>query len=246
VSSPFAQENGPQPPKVLKTPLEIVASLRPLQQNHIPLKITFHERSQYFRSYVISIDQDSNTLLLDEMIPSIGERYLQNGEAFHVEAVHDGVLIAWDSPGSMLISEYEGARCYRGAFPEQVLYHQRRNAFRASLKQLDPVQADLGGRRLRASLQGQLINVSASGCKVRLAGNVVNVLQSGEVYESFSVLLPEGRLEVAVELRHVYYDEKFDFTFVGLRFVDMSGIQQRLIDRFVYQLQREARRKGTL
>jgi c-di-GMP-binding flagellar brake protein YcgR len=46
----------------------------------------------------------------------------------------------------------------------------------------------------------------------------------------------------ALELRHTQYDEKLDITFIGARFHRMSGLEQRQVERFVYQLQREARR----
>jgi c-di-GMP-binding flagellar brake protein YcgR len=46
----------------------------------------------------------------------------------------------------------------------------------------------------------------------------------------------------AVELRHVQYEDKVDMTFVGTRFHRMNGLEQRQVERFVYQLQREARR----
>jgi c-di-GMP-binding flagellar brake protein YcgR len=43
-------------------------------------------------------------------------------------------------------------------------------------------------------------------------------------------------------MRHVQYEEKLDTTFAGVRFHRMSGLEQRQVERFVYQLQREARR----
>lgn len=244
MSNPHAPEHGPQPPKVLRTPLEIVGSLRPLQQNHTPLKITFHERNQYFQSYVVDFNRNDSTLFLDEMIPSDGERYLQNGEAFHVEAFHEGVLVAWDCPGNMQIVDYEGERCYVGPLPEQVFYHQRRNAFRAPLRKSAGISVGMAGVHLRIPLQGLLVNISASGCKVHFSGDVVSAFQPGQIYEAFSMPLPDGRLQVAVELRHAYFEERASLTYAGLRFVGMSGHQQRLIDRFVSQLQREARRNG--
>ncbi len=45
-----------------------------------------------------------------------------------------------------------------------------------------------------------------------------------------------------VELRHVHFEEKVGYSFAGVRFHQMSGLAQRNIERFVYQLQREARR----
>ncbi|SHL70641.1 flagellar brake protein [Phytopseudomonas punonensis] len=242
MSNPFAQDSGPQPPKVLKAPVEIIANLRLLQQNHDPLTLTFSERNQRFQSYVIEIDRERNLLILDEMIPSDGERYLQNGESFSVEAFHDGVRIAWDCPTGMRTDEYQGERCYIGTIPEQVLYHQRRNAFRAALKQSEQVKIELSGDRLRTPLQGLMLDISASGCKIRMPGDTSKQLQPGQIYEGFCALLPVGKLETAIELRHTRYDDKLDVTFAGLHFANLSGLQQRLIERFVYQLQREARR----
>ncbi|KAB0548705.1 pilus assembly protein PilZ [Pseudomonas argentinensis] len=242
MSNPFAQECGPQPPKVLKAPLEIIANLRLLQHNHDPLILIFQERNQRFQSYVIEIDRERNLLVLDEMIPSDGERYLQNGEPFSIESMHDGVRIAWDCPTGMRAGEYQGERCYIGTIPAEVHYHQRRNAFRAALRQSEQVTVQLSGTRLRAPLEGLMLDISASGCKIRLAGDTSQQLQPGQIYEDFCAQLPVGKLEAAVELRHARYDDKLDVTLAGLHFANLSGLQQRLIERFVYQLQREARR----
>ena len=78
----FNESDAPQPPKVLSTPLEIAANLRQLQESHDPLIITFHDRSQRFQSYVIAVDRDKNLLILDELVPNDGERYLANGETY--------------------------------------------------------------------------------------------------------------------------------------------------------------------
>ncbi|MBX9762414.1 MAG: flagellar brake protein [Pseudomonadaceae bacterium] len=242
VSSLFNQEEGPQPPKVLKTHVEVVANLRQLQQNHDPLIITFAERSQRFQSYVVEVDRDKNRLMLDELVPNDGERFLMNGETFHVEAFHEGVRVAWTCEQSMRISELEGARCYLGTLPSEITYHQRRNAFRAPLKQAELIKIELAGDKLRTVLPGQLLDISATGCKLRFPGNLSNALQAGQVYERLTVRLPFGPMTTAIEARHVVFDEKLSTTFVGARFHRINGQEQRLVERFVYQLQREARR----
>ncbi len=242
VSSPFSQEDGPQPPKVLKAPVEIVANLRQLQQNHDPLIITFHERNQRFQSYVINVDRDKDLLILDELVPNDGERYLANGEAFSVEAFHDGVRVAWKCEQSVRITEHEGARCYFSPMPLEVIYHQRRSAFRAPLKQSELIKIELAGDKLRTAIPGHLLDISATGCKLRFPGNISSSLQAGQVYERFTARFPFGAMTTAIEMRHVQYEEKLDTTFVGARFHRINGQEQRLVERFVYQLQREARR----
>ncbi|MGE6791604.1 flagellar brake protein [Pseudomonas guineae] len=242
MSSPFSQEDGPQPPKVLKAPVEIVANLRQLQQANDPLTITFHERNQRFQSYVIEVDRDKNLLILDELMPSDGERYLTNGETFNVEAFHDGVRVAWQCEQSVRIAEHQGVRCYFSAMPPEITYHQRRSAFRAPLKQNESIKIELAGAKLRSALPGELLDISATGCKLRLPGSLGSNLQAGQVYERFTVKFPFGAMTTALEVRHVLFDEAVDSTFIGARFHRISGQEQRLVERFVYQLQREARR----
>ena len=242
MSNPFIEDDGPQPPKVLKTPVEIVANLRQLEQNHDPLIVTFHERNQRFQSYVIEVDRQKNRLILDEMIPNDAERFLQNGEPFRIEAFHEGVRVAWECLQAVQIAEHQGSRCYFCPIPQEVHYHQRRNAFRAQLKQSEQVRVELAGDKLRSAVAGQLLDISATGCKLRFPGDATHGLQTGQVYEGFTAQLPFGAMTTPVELRYLHYDEKLNMTIAGVRFYRMSGLEQRQVERFVYQLQREARR----
>ena len=235
-------EDTPQPPKVLTTALEISSNLRLLQESHDPLIITFHERSQRFQSYLVEVDRDSNMIALDEMIPRDGERFLLAGEPFRVEGFHEGVRIAWESNGLPTLDESNGGRCYRTTLPDEVVYHQRRNAFRAALKLAQLVDIELSGEKLKSPLSGKLLDISASGCKLRFDGDISSRLQLGQVYERFIAALPFGSMTAPVELRYLHHEERIDTTFAGVRFHNMSGLVQRQVERFVYQLQREARR----
>nr|WP_178120791.1 flagellar brake protein [Pseudomonas sp. PB101] len=222
--------------------MEISSNLRQLLESHDPLIITFHERSQRFQSYLVDLDRESNMIALDEMIPRDGERYLMAGEPFRVEGFHEGVRIAWESNGPLNIDESGGSRCYRGPLPDEVSYHQRRNAFRAALKLAQLVNVNLDGEKLKAPISGKLLDISATGCKLRFDGDITGSLQLGQVYDRFNADLPFGKMTAPVELRYLHFEEKISTTFAGVRFHNMSGLVQRQVERFVYQLQREARR----
>lgn len=242
VSNAFNEDDGPQPPKVLKAPVEIQANLRLLLQSHDPLVVTFHERSQRFQSFLVDVDKDRKRIALDEMVPNDGERFIRAGEYFRVEGFHDGVRIAWECRQPVQVGEHQGAPCYWCPLPEEVTYHQRRNAFRAPLLKGQPVPIELAGDRLPAGINGEMLDISATGCKLRFAGDATQQLQTGQVYERFSARLPFGTLLTPVELRHLSYNDKLNITLAGVRFYRMNGPEQRLVERFVYQLQREARR----
>lgn len=242
MSNPFADEDGPQPPKVLSAPLEIFTNLRLLLQDRDPLIITFKDRSQRFQSFLVAADRERGVLALDEMIPNDGERFLKNGEAFRVEGFHEGVRIAWDCEDPVNIGELDGARCYWSHLPEKIIYHQRRSAFRAQITQTQLVNIELSGSKLNRALKGQMLDISATGCRLRFAGDITTSLQPGQVYERLSAQLPIGNLNVAIELRHLRFEDKTNMTFVGARFHRIGGLEARQVERLVYQLQREARR----
>ncbi len=242
MSNLFFGDEGPQPPKVLTAPLEIYANLRPLLDNNIPLTLRFHERSQRYQSYLVEMNRETGWIALDELIPNDGERLLLQGEAFHVEGFYEGARIFWTSQQDVHLGEIDGARCYWIPTPAELTYHQRRNAYRAQLKEL-AVTAQLGGAAVRNALEGRLLDISATGCKLSIKGNQGN-LQTGQVYE-LAAKLPIGTIQTEVELRHLVVDEKLDMTMCGLRFHRLSGLTQRQIERLVYQLQRDARRDNT-
>lgn len=242
MSNALNAEDSPQPPKVLTTPLEISGNLRQLQDSHDPLIITFHERTQRFQSYLVDVDRDSGTIKLDEMIPRDGERFMLAGEPYKVEGFHEGVRIAWESNGTPTLGDAGDERFYIAPLPDEVVYHQRRNAFRAALKLAQLVDIDLDGEKLKAPIRGKLLDISATGCKLRFDGDITASLQLGQVYDRFAAALPFGKMTAPVELRYLHFEEKIATTFAGIRFHNMSGLVQRQVERFVYQLQREARR----
>lgn len=244
MSNLFSEEEGPQPPKVLRTPAEIFANLRPLQENNTPLLIRFVERNRRYQSFLVELNREKGWIALDELIPSDGDRLMIAGEAFQVEGFYEGARIAWTNDGPVHLSELDGARCYWVPLPAEITYHQRRNAFRA--QPVDQrVDTSLSGSTLKNALEGTLLDISATGCKLSFKGDVQGRLQPGQVYEQLVIKLPFGTVTSAAELRHVLFDEKLNLTFCGLRFYRMSGLTQRQIERFVYQLQREARRDQT-
>ncbi|MHB0816690.1 flagellar brake protein [Stutzerimonas stutzeri] len=241
MSNPFAKEEGPQPPQILKTPVEVYSSLRPLLDNHTPLLLRFTERSQRYQTFLVDINREKGWIALDELVPSDGERLLKAGEAFQVEGFYEGVRIAWNNDHPAHAGELNDAPCYWIPLPAEILYHQRRNAYRAQLTG-QPIGAVLGGRTIKKPLEGKVLDMSATGCKLSFKGDVQSRLQTGQVYEQFSAKLPFGTITTEVELRHLAFDERIDTTFCGMRFHRISGLTQRQIERFVYQLQREARR----
>lgn len=242
MSSLFNQEPGPQPPRDVRSPIEILSLLKNIQQHRDHLRITFTDRPQKFQSFIVQIDNATKTLWIDEMMPRDGDRFATAGEAFRVDAWHEGVHMRWHCPGVQRLM-LDGVPTYCAPLPEEMVYHQKRGAFRAAVRRSMELPVHLGHAERDVALDGTLVDISATGCKVRFTGDCTHQLPPGDLFERCSLELPDsGRLSLSVEMRHAQYDSASNESQVGLAFRQNPANTQRQIDRFVNHLQREARR----
>ena len=238
----FEQEGSPQPPREVTASIEIHSLLKNLQQSRIPLSITFDGRSQILQSYIVDLDIPHGALFIDEMIPPIGDKWASQGETFRVDAWLDGVHMCWNGANAQRVV-LEDAPAFSVSLPASIIYHQRRGAFRATVQRSIDTRVALMHAKHQRRYEGELLDISATGCKARLTGNHVQGLQPGERYELSRLLLPDtAEFDINLEIRHREYHQDADTTHVGLRFHQPGPQVQRQIDRFVHYLQREARR----
>lgn len=244
--NPFAIDDDPQQPRLLSSLGEIVANLRTLMDSHDPLIVRFAERNRKFQSYVVAVDKDAQRFALDEFIPNDGDKLMQAGEAFSVEAFHDGVRITWScEKGQAKQEKMGGAPCFWLPLPTQITYHQRRAAFRVSLKHSQKVPLRVTDVSHNVQATGLLMDISATGCRCLFKGDLTGQLHPGERYDQLTIAMDNTRVNCQAEIRHVAHDSARNLSVVGLRFVELNGLDQRAIERFVYQQQREARRTET-
>lgn len=238
----FEQEAGPQPPRQISSSLEINVLLKNLHAARTHVMISFAQRAQKYQSYVIDVDSTTNSYWLDEMIPREGNRHAALGEPFRIEAWHEGVHMVWHCESATEV-DLDGAPAFCASTPGELLYHQKRGAYRATVHRTLETGIGLIHDKRDTRLTGHLLDISATGCKARFSGDQSAQLKPGDIFQPSYLDLPEtGRLSVALEIRHAIYDEARDETCAGLRFRQPSPIAQRQIDRYVNTLQREARR----
>lgn len=239
------EEKADQGPVIFQEPIEVAGHLRTLATYKERVSITFDDLPVARHGYTVllAVDRERQQIALDEVLPLETERYLAEGHTFSAEGYHEGVRMAWTSRNYRIKrGSLEGAPCFWIDLPNELEYHQRRDAYRAPLKRSQSPNVNLSGSKLSPSLVGKLLDISATGCKLQFPGNLSDYLQTGAIYERLSIALPDATLVVAVELRHLYYDRSRETSMAGMRFHEITGYEQRQIERYVFQLQRESRR----
>lgn len=245
MSPPSAATPAPhqQLPKLLNSPLEVLAILKPLLAAKATLVLHFkgHQNAGY-QTTLLQINPEYQLMAIDELVPNTGSRFLQKEITFRIECFHDGVKTSWVNTDPVQTGELDGHPCYWISIPDEVLHHQRRTAYRVSVTG-HQIGAQLSDKKEQLVLEGELVDISATGCKLKTSGNLEHNLQAGVVYESLTTTLPFGSITIPVELRYAKYDTQKDATFCGFQFHRIEGMLQRDLSRFITQLQRELRRK---
>lgn len=238
----FGDANGPQPPKILRSPVEQLGIFNQLAQQNIPLTLTFQGHSQPFLTYISGTERTPGKLALDELVPAEGQRFLVRGDPFRVDAHLEGVHIYWKSNASPEMGLLDGHVAAWLGLPEELYYHQKRNAYRAPTLPGEPVSIMLTTGDGKPPIEGKILDLSATGCKVRIE-QLDSPFQPGEALPGSLLILPDGRVPLTVEVRHCTAHDSLPYSIAGLRFIGLDGMAQRTIDRYVNQLQREARRR---
>ena len=237
----FGEGSGPQPPKILRSAVEQAGIFSQLCEQNKPLTLVFKDRNQRFLTYISAVDKQGSRLALDELVPEEGQRMLSRGEPYRIDVYLEGVHIYWKSGLVPVMDQHEGYSVAWFSFPDELVYHQKRNAFRARTLLDEPVQIILSGSGLKETLHGKVADLSATGCKARLE-QAGSELQAGQALDDCRLVFPGGEVALAVEIRHARQDENSNST-LGLKFLHLDGMSQRNIERYVNHLQRVARRR---
>jgi len=225
---------------------QIFSILSSVQKSRTPLTIKFENSEKYYTSIILKTELDKNHLIIDEIAPEDGHVLALQNQPFSIRGSHGGVSLFFRPNVISGSSSENGIAFYSIALPEEMVYQQRRGSFRAQVPRQLSTQATLSSDRQPQPLSGRLFDISITGCRINFEGEVNQDLVRGDIFERAEIILPDGdKLSYALKLKHAFYGRENNETSCGFEFLEIDKIGQRLVDRFVYFLQREARRLET-
>lgn len=213
---------------------EIRSLLGRLIKERVPITVMLPGREGFFSSVLLELDRDSNTLVADELLPARGHASMLPGIELRVLCRLDGIELRFRSK-VLAVSAAQPGATYRLSVPEGLDYLQRRQVFRVPVSPALAIPVELGSNGTR--LKGTLVDISHTGLRVALRGQ--RELPPAELL-SCQVGLPPGSISAEVEPRHSEPDRRgLGMVYVGLRFIELSREQLRLISRFTANMQRD-------
>lgn len=217
-----------------------------LCDDHSPLTIEFCDNKHSVQTYstsVIAIHPVEKRVVLDELMPREGN-LLAGKKAECVIKVMNAAKF-YQFKGVLSPISGEQPPCYIMDLPAVLEESQKRQAYRVSISRIQNTSVMLNTSN-REPLSGRIIDISATGARVELLTVVSPTFKSGDAVEKCILTLPDKvRIACKAEIRHWEIDRSRRSTVVGLKFLTISANEQRMVTRFVNEMQRKMLRITT-
>ena len=225
----------------LDTPEDVYGALRKIVLMKRPVTISIEGSDEKFSSAITQAALKNSSFYMDKVVPQKGNDLIRSGHKFSVLADSQGIKIEFKMTGRL---KYQPDKeQYRGEFPDQVLYLQRRTAYRVFLPPAHEilVMLKLGEEE---KLMGRLADLSSSGFKATFKGDHKAKLEANKDIPVARLKFNEQHnMDCGLEARHIVNTKEGD-TQVGFAFTMISGMGQRYIDRLIGELQWEERHRA--
>lgn len=220
---------------------DIYGVLRALLTDRSSISIQFDNSSVVSASMVLEANLRERTFRLDEFSTADAHKRAQAGTTFTMRASVNGIRVLAKDMKIVRVSEDRDGIFYEVAFPERLLYLQRRDAFRAWVPGTLMVNVKCENDNHPKGFKGRMQNMSATGFRMVVDGKVI---PAPEMMESFKISthlpLIDQNLNCEANAMYVQYVQERNHTVFGFRFGDLGRQEQLAVNRFVTQLQREA------
>lgn len=226
----------------LETPEDVYGALRKIILMKQPVFISIDGSDEKFTSAITHANLKNSSFFLDQVVPQKGNELIRGGHKFSVVADSQGVKIEFDMTGRL---KYQpNKEQYRVEFPTQVLYLQRRTAYRVMVPPAHQILIKLKMEDGGDNLVGRLADLSSSGFKALFKGDCVERLKLAKNIPVARIKFnDQNNLDCSLESRHVLATKDGN-TQVGFAFNLISGMGQRYLDRLIGELQWEERRQA--
>lgn len=220
---------------------DIYGVLRAMMNDRSSINIQFDNSSIVSASMVLSANLPERTFRLDEFSTADAHKNAQSGASFIMRASVNGIRVLAKDMKIARIGEDRDGIYYEVAFPERLLYLQRRDAFRARVPGTLMVNVECKNAAHPKGFKGRVQNMSATGFRLVVDGRVLPAPEMMELFKVNTRLpLIDQTLSCEATAMYVQFVQARNHTVFGFHFGNLGRQEQLAVNRFVTQLQREA------
>lgn len=211
-----------------------------LCDHHSNLTLQFNDQKKSQDNYttnVVAIHPGEKRVVLDELIPREGNLLVGKKAECTLKVLSAGKFYQFQAVLNPVVGEKPP--CYTIELPALIELSQKRQAYRLAISRVQTTGVMLNTAN-REPLSGRILDISATGARVELQASVSPPFKSGDNIEKCTLTLPDKvRITCKAEIRHWETDRSRRSTIVGLKFLTISPNDQRMVTRFIHEMQRK-------
>lgn len=241
-----AGTNGPDRPSAISSRYltdrdEIVGAFRVLRDQRADLQLRFADNPGTYTAKVLDLKDKS--VLIEDIQPRDGLALLRAGKRFALSSRIDGLYIHCAENRAHKADSERSLPFFHVALPASLLYQQRRRAARFRL----PLRVVTHGARIALrrgnrnanALQGEIIDISAGGCRAEFHGEAPPRLGNDGILDFCQISIPNLlELEAKSAVRHTSFDARRQILTCGIEFTEMQVTDRRRLEQFIQTLAR--------
>jgi len=215
--------------------------LRPLMEKHAIITATLPDSNNFYNTALLSVDIHNATITIDGLHPEEGHAQFLKAGRITLHTTYEGVDVSFTVNLKKADSESNMA-FYIIEFPKSIRYLQRRNAFRVPVSAAKAITVEVETTE-KKMFRGELSDISAGGMCIRFAKTKNLDLSDHKNETQCCIHLPDKRkIRCAFKVCHSNHLEINNNLHIGGSFENLDKMQRRMIERFVIELQRLARK----
>jgi flagellar brake protein len=227
-------------------PIAIAQVLNELAKNKTTLNLSFNYGQDQGLTTVIGLSRDKKSVYMDKSLDAGFNKRLLTSETV-VFSKTDGIKIRWVSHNLSEVRLKDGD-AIKLPLPDRLYRFQRRDFFRSPTPSIDPIICYIPYRNPTNGdverLEMTLVDASLGGIGTMVSDHLSSLLELGKIFPHCAIKIPQfGELDTSLCVKHMTETvmlngaKKFR---VGFQFVGLSREEERIVQRYVLHLEREA------
>lgn len=198
-----------------------------------------------YSSAILEIKSDGTHghIIIDELTPKEGHDLLLKAGKLKARLQLDGITISFTTTLESSGSD-AGIAFYTLAIPREIDSLQQRAHHRVRTSLAKPLTVDLTHAD-ETVFQGEVYDLSVGGLSIKLKSDSggATTLKPTDILACSFTLPPREEIICKLEVRSIHATNQKNFIRIGVRFSNLPGTVQRLIQRYITSVEREQLKK---
>lgn len=219
--------------------LNISVANVPLHSNPGPAAGTGQEK--FYSSAILEVKPNGH-IIIDELTPKEGHTLFLKSGKLKARLQLDGVKISFSTTLESSGND-AGIAFYTLALPREVDYLQQRAHHRVRPSLAKPLKVNLTHAD-ESVFTGEIHDISAGGLSIKIkSDSLITTLKPTDILTCSFMLEPKQEILCKLEVRSIHATNQQNLIRIGVRFSNLPGPVEKLIQRYISMLEREQIKK---